>query len=280
MISSELPGVSRTGRKWPTGTRLALRSAVDCKQWHASGSDVCVGPTSSAVMTDPAVVDFHSLRYLHNTARRLEHLATLGLPLHRRSVLEVGAGIGDLTQFFADRGCSIHATEARASHLSVLAARYENHPFVTTEGLNLDPPPANLERSFEVVVSYGVLYHLSDPAAALDLLAAACTDLMIVETIVGDGDELATNPVAEDAALAGAAYTGKACRPSRRWVTSQLRQRFEFVYLPETQPNHYEFPVDWSVPSPFSRRAIFIASRRPLDNPLLTPRLPDRQHRH
>lgn len=46
---------------------------------------------------------FHSYDYLRHNARRLEHLASLGLPITGRSVLEVGAGIGDHSHFYIDR---------------------------------------------------------------------------------------------------------------------------------------------------------------------------------
>ncbi len=48
------------------------------------------------------------------------------------------------------------------------------------------------------------------------------------------------------------------------------------VYLPVSQPNHYEYPRGLVGGSP-ARRAIFVASRRPLDNALLAigaPRAP------
>jgi hypothetical protein len=60
-----------------------------------------------------------------------------------------------------------------------------------------------------------------------------------------------------------------------------LRAEFPHVYLPATQPWHEEFPLDWSIPvaaAPYTR-AIFIAARRPLDNPLLLTALPQRQRR-
>src|ERR1700689_2103588 len=56
---------------------------------------------------------FHSPNYLRHNARRLEHLASLGLDLHGRSVLELGAGIGDHTTFFLDRDCSVVSVEPR-----------------------------------------------------------------------------------------------------------------------------------------------------------------------
>jgi len=74
---------------------------------------------------------------------------------------------------------------------------------------------------------------------------------------------------------------GLGCRPTRRWVIEVLRSQFAHVYVPVTQPWHQEFPLDWSQPVLSGRlmRAIFIASRRPIENPFLVKELPDRQTR-
>src|SRR5690348_6158763 len=88
--------------------------------------------------------DFHSDRYLRHNARRLEHLATLNLQLSGRSVLELGAGIGDHTSFFLDRGCTMCATDSRSENLNLLKARY---PIVETMLLDLDRPRTSLSRT-------------------------------------------------------------------------------------------------------------------------------------
>jgi len=52
--------------------------------------------------------------------------------------------------------------------------------------------------------------------------------------------------------------------------------------MPTTQPNFANFTTDWTVkepPTPLTR-AIFIASRTPLNNPLLVESVPSRQTRH
>lgn len=246
--------------------------------------------------------DFHSDRYLRNTARRLEHLASLGLDLDHKRVLEVGAGIGDLTTFFLDRGCTVHATEGREGNFDVLRARYANEPNVSTALLDLDPPPAGFtlpgERgyaTFDVVFCYGLLYHLSRPDLALDFLANATggdgdtTDagrggrggVLLLESIVKPAGVPGANPWAENAELAGSAVSGMGSRPSRVWVWEQLRARFPHVYVPTTQPRHAEFPIDWTLPGySAATRAIFIASHTPLNNPLLSSELVTRQTRH
>src|SRR5688572_10851078 len=64
---------------------------------------------------------FHAPSYLRHNARRLEHLATLGLPIAGSTVLEVGAGIGDHTSFYLDRGCTVTTVEAREANCHVIA---------------------------------------------------------------------------------------------------------------------------------------------------------------
>lgn len=235
---------------------------------------------SSAIAGTPQG-DFHSDRYLRNTARRLEHLASLGLDLDNRSVLEVGAGIGDLTSFFLDRNCRVHSTEGRPDNFDVLRQRYQNGPNVTSELLDLDPPPAHNGKRYDVVFSYGLLYHLSSPSLALDYLATSCADLLLLETIVIPNGTPGENPWAENAALAGAAVSGTGSRPTRSWVWSALMTRFPHVYMPRTQPRHIEFPIDWTLPGyPAATRSIFIASRTPIENPLLSADLLTKQSRH
>ncbi|MDF1809333.1 MAG: class I SAM-dependent methyltransferase [Phycisphaerales bacterium] len=229
----------------------------------------------NSLLADTPQSDFHSWRYLRNTARRLEHLATLGLNFSNSSILELGAGIGDLTTFFLDRGATVHATEGRPENYAFLKDRFDEEPNVTTQIINLDPPPKDFNNTYDTVISYGLLYHLSDPIEALNFMSNAAQDRLLLESICVPGDHLAINPHKEIQSQAGSAYTGLGCRPTRTWVYEQLKERFEFVYLPTTQPSHIEFPTDWTQASyPAATRAIFIASRTPIQNSRLTQELP------
>jgi len=55
---------------------------------------------------------FLSYHYQRHNQRRLEHLASLGLDIAGCTVLEVGAGIGDHTSFFLDRGCEVVTSDS------------------------------------------------------------------------------------------------------------------------------------------------------------------------
>jgi hypothetical protein len=210
--------------------------------------------------------DFHSIRYQTINARRLEHLASLRLPIAGRSVLEVGAGIGDLTGFFVDRGCEVTSTEGRDDNIALLRRRWEDHPRVSVSKLDLDPPPTQPMPVHDIVFCYGLLYHVSDPGVALRFLAESCGSMLLLETQASFGEQVDHVPWHEDAALATSARSGDACRPTRPWLAERLSGLFEHVYFAATRPLHNEFPTAWT-PEALARtpRVIMVASREPIE---------------
>ncbi len=183
---------------------------------------------------------FLSYHYQRHNQRRQEHLASLNLNIAGSIVLEVGAGIGDHTSFFLDRGCQVLSTDARPENLKVLRARY---PDLHVEQLDLDcPQNGAIDGSFDIVYCYGLLYHLSRPAEAIEFMAQHCRRMLLLETVVSFEDaetvlscpEPVRNPtqstVARDAGRAG------------NGCFVQLSHHLEFVYMPSTQPNHRGIP--------------------------------------
>lgn len=226
---------------------------------------------------------FHDGAYLRHNARRQEHLATLGLDLANKSVLELGAGIGDHTTFFLDRACKVHCTEPREDNLKLIRHRYESDPNVTVEQLDLDGALPDAAPSYDVVYCYGVLYHLSRPAEALAWLCDRAADLLLLETCVSFSDEDKHFPVSEESSDQSQAITGTGCRPSRVWVMNRIKERMPHVYVTTTQPWHEQFPLDWTDGgtghTPSLSRAVFVGSRAPLDLPTLVDKVPMLQQR-
>lgn len=228
---------------------------------------------------DRSALCFHSANYLRHNARRLEHLASLMLPLGGKSVLEVGAGIGDHTNYFLDRDCQVTITEAREANLQHLRNRFPNGDVrvLDMEKPQLDSPP------FDIVYCYGLLYHLSDPNQALDFLASKCSGMLLLETCISFGDQAEVRPMKESRSDPTQAFSGAGCRPTRRWLFEKLGSLFPYVYVPTTQPNHEEFPLDWTAPESAPsgpNRAVFVASRHEIVSDVLSTTLLDRQTRH
>src|SRR5919109_3711450 len=183
---------------------------------------------------------FLPYHYQRINYRRLEHLASLQLNIAGSTVLEVGAGIGDLTSFFLDRGCHIVISDVRRANLEVLRSRYPN---IKAVYLDLDNPSDTSSTNrllgsngFDIVFCYGTLYHLKNPTKAIEFMASCCRKMLLLETCVSFGNEDFINPCTENALDPTASVSGEGCRPTRRWVYDQLKRHFEFIYLPLTQP--------------------------------------------
>jgi SAM-dependent methyltransferase len=208
-----------------------------------------------------------------NRARQ-EHLATLGLDMCGKTVLEVGAGIALHTPFFLERHCAVTITDGNPRNLAAIRQRF---PALDVRFLDLDrqADAAALGR-FDIVYCYGTLYHLRHPDQALALLARVCAGQILLETIVSPGAHAELHLVKEPPSC-DQAVGGIGCRPTRRWVFDSLRRHFGHAYATTTQPAHPDFESDWMLTRSFGNmRAVFVGSRTPLCLPTLTPELPDR----
>jgi SAM-dependent methyltransferase len=227
----------------------------------------------------PGLAHFFSPHYQEHNRARLRHLESLGLPLSNSRVLELGSGPGDHTEFYAQRDCTVVSVDARQDCLSALEQRF---PGVRTVLCDLNAPGQLLDLgTFDIIHCYGILYHLEDPAKLLACMGQICSGFAIVETCVRPDDNDSVEFVDEIREDYTQSSTGWGCRPTRNWVFKQLGGSFPFVYHTRTQPPHPEFPVNWNKLSsaPPLIRAVFVASKYPLDLPSLSPVLLDIQER-
>jgi SAM-dependent methyltransferase len=207
---------------------------------------------------------------------RQSHLASLGLDLDNKTVLEVGAGIGLHTPFFLKRGCAVTVTDGRPENVAEAARRL---PGVRTELVDLErdePLDGRLGR-FDVVYCYGLLYHLAKPERALARLAEVCSGLLLLETAVSPGtfDELL---LLHDPEAFNQAVSGVGCRPTRLWVLNRLKALLGHAYVSRSQPDFVDFPTDWTCPPmQLMYRSIFVGSRQPLALGTLVDTVPMRQ---
>jgi len=221
---------------------------------------------------------FWSTHYTRHNQRRQEHLASLGLALTDRTVLEVGAGIGDHTSFFLDRNCTVTVTESQEQNLAILRTR---NPELHISRLDLNDPPRE-PITADIVYCYGTLYHLHEPAIAIRWMTSCATDMLLLETCVAAGEGETVHPFEESAGNPDNSTDGYGCRPTRSWIRRELAIGFAHVYIPLLQPSHEEFPLDWSRPELADEtliRAVFVASHLPIVNPLLTEEIPMTQMR-
>ena len=120
---------------------------------------------------------FHGDNYINHNIRRLEHLASLRIPVSGQSVLEVGAGIGDHSGYYIDRGCRVTITEGRKDNLKYLKRRF---PGTDVRLLDMEHPSPLENAPFDIVHCYGLLYHLNAPEVALRYLSDSCNHLLFL----------------------------------------------------------------------------------------------------
>ena len=229
---------------------------------------------STATDNDPFAVFLTPEASAINAARQT-HLASLGLELARKQVLEVGAGIGLHTPFFLERGCTVLVTDGNAENVDEIRRRL---PHVPSALLDLEQDGA-LDHlgTFDIIYCYGLLYHLSNPEAALAKFASVCRGQLLLETVVGLGryPEL---QLIRDFVSNNQAISGIGCRPTRPWIMQTLTRYFGHAYITRTQPDYPDFTPDWIIPETrLIYRGVFVGSKYPLASPELLSELPDRQ---
>lgn len=207
---------------------------------------------------------------------RLEHLASLNLPLKGKRVLEIGAGVGLHTSFLEQQGCNVVSTDGRKENVEEMKRRHPERDVRKFDLMDFDSYESL--GAYDVVYCYGILYHTPKPGEILARLSSICSEMILLETCVTPGVHSSPMLVRETESF-DQAIGLVGCRPTRPWIMEQLRAGWGHSYATVTQPNHPDFDLEWEIP--FKRqnhRAVFVGSRTPLNNnPLLCKELPDKQ---
>lgn len=199
---------------------------------------------------------------------RLAHLESLQLPLEGRSVLDVGCGVGHLAQFFVRKNCNVLCLDARPENI---ARARELYPGLEAHVANIEIDVLSRFGTFDVVFSYGLLYHLENPIAGLRNMASVSKELLLLETVVCD-HALPILQIEDETLSFSQALRGLGSRPSPSYVTMALnRLGFRFVYAPNVPPTHQDFRFEWKNNLDVRReghllRCVFVASRIELHN--------------
>lgn len=199
---------------------------------------------------------------------RMTHLASLGLPIDGKKVLDVGSGVGHLAQFFVSRGCRVVCIDGREQNIASLRLRY---PGLVAHAANVETESLAQFGTFDIVFCYGLLYHLENPLLALRNMASVCEGLLLLETMVCD-HTLPVLRLDEETAAFNQALGGLGCRPSPSYIALALnRVGFQFVYAPKLLPDRQDFRFEWKNNLDWWRdghplRCIFVASKSELQN--------------
>lgn len=219
---------------------------------------------------------FDTPEALRLNAARIAHLESLGLPLKGKRALDLGCGVGHLAIRLQQMGCSMVCVDGREQNIASLKERY---PQLEAHVGDVEQDLSRFGR-FDIVFSYGLLYHLENPLKSIRNMAAVCEDLLLLETMVSD-HTLPLVRIEDESTDFNQAMAGLAGRPTPHYVVLGLnRAGFEHVYAPVTPPEHEDFRFEWKddlacVRDGHPLRCVFVASRTELKNPRLVSLLKD-----
>jgi SAM-dependent methyltransferase len=207
-----------------------------------------------------SVLEFDAPFYQHiNHVREVWLRRIVGqLPFRAelRTALDIGCGAGHFSGVLDELGFMVTGVDLRDENLDICRQRYPRLTFAT----------ANLDGDFSVprhdlVLLFGILYHLQSPLTALPRLAAAIGRIGIVSTRVAAGRQMMLHLFRENRGPAHnrAAVTAVPTLPAL--VAIFHLSGLEYVYLPDEQPDHPEWQVSSNT---HGRRYSLVVAREPL----------------
>lgn len=160
-------------------------------------------------------------------------------------ILEVGAGLGHLGDVFAHLGFEITSTDGRPEHVERMKARGRDAMV-----LDLDQQGVDGIEGYDIVLAFGVLYHLGEPAHFLKSCARSAK-ILLLESAVSDAAEARLDMVKEIAdgwRGQDQALNSIGCRPSVSWVEATCREAgFDAIRDISTPIADWEIGTfDWS----------------------------------
>jgi SAM-dependent methyltransferase len=149
------------------------------------------------------------------------------------SALDVGCGIGDFSKILSNLDFSVVGTDGREKNVAEARRRYPAIPFFTA---NAEELPVSEMGTFDLVLCFGLLYHLENPFRAIRSLRALTEKVLLIESMCLPGAEpkmeLLDEGVAENQGLSYVAFY-----PSESCLTKMLyRSGFPFVYRSNRLP--------------------------------------------
>jgi SAM-dependent methyltransferase len=173
-----------------------------------------------------------------------------------RTALDVGCGAGHFSRVLQELGLTVTGLDLRDENIAVCRAR---SPQIAFDTINLDEPftiPPH-----DLVLLFGILYHLQSPLTAVQYLGNAVGRVALVSTRVVAGRETSLHLFQENGGPAHNRARVTAVPTLPALVALFQLAGLDHLYLPDEQPDHPE----WRIPANrHGKRYSFVAAREPI----------------
>ena len=196
------------------------------------------------------------IRARGETVRRV--VAELKPALNLANALDVGCGVGFFAQDLHNCGLYVRAFDGRLENIIEARNRFPEIPFAQAD---IQDPDIVRLGEFDLVLCFGLLYHLENPMLAIRHLRALTRKGLLLESMCvpgsGPGMVLRDEPSQDDQSL-----TEIALYPSEGCLVKMLyRAGFGDVYRVAALPDHDDFR---ETPEHARRRTVLFASDIPV----------------
>lgn len=192
-------------------------------------------------------------------------IAELGGPLGLRTAVDVACGAGYFSGLLKTLGLEVTGVDGRSQNIEESRQR---QPGIRFERFDAEDPALRDLGRFDVVLCFGLLYHLENPLLAVRHLHALTEKLLLVEGVVFPGKEptmaLVDESPADDQGLNYVAfYPTEACLQKMLY-----RAGFLHVYKLGVMPDHPGYHRSGRLPRV---RTMLAASQKPISSHSLKP---------
>jgi hypothetical protein len=135
-------------------------------------------------------------------------------------ILETGAGHGAMGKIFLDLGYDVTSSDGREEYVKIMQNQRRKAML-----LDVNKQEISDVGVFDVILSFGLLYHIKEPEFFIQSCAKNCK-VMVLETVVCDRDDAVLDIVREAGGWRGKdqALDEEGCRPSPSWVEETARK--------------------------------------------------------
>ncbi len=175
------------------------------------------------------------------------------------SALDAGCGVGFFSRTLADCGLTVRGFDARDENIVEARKRFPEIPFARADAEDC----GILEFGrFDLVLSFGLLYHLENPLMAIRNLRGLTEKCLLLESMCLP-EEKASLLLREEPRQDDQSLTQMACYPSESSLVKMLyRAGFPLVYRVIALPDHDDFR---ETAEHARRRTVLLASAVPMD---------------